>query len=52
MDQVKEQLSRTPKKLPSLKLNADIQVITDFGMDDVELVDYECHDAIRAPMAI
>jgi thymidylate synthase len=52
MDQVKEQLSRTPKKLPSLKLNADIQVITDFGMDDVELVDYECHDAIRAPMAV
>jgi len=52
LDQVKEQLSRTPKKLPQLKLNADIQVITDFGMEDIELVDYECHDAIRAPMAV
>ncbi len=52
VEQVKEQLSRTPKKLPTLQLNADINVITHFAMDDNELVGYESHDAISAPMAV
>jgi thymidylate synthase len=52
VEQVKEQLSRTPKKLPTLQLNADINVITHFAMDDIELVGYESHDAISAPMAV
>ena len=51
-DQVKEQLSRSPLPLPTLKLNPDINVITDFDMSDIELLNYECHDAIRAPMAV
>jgi thymidylate synthase len=33
-------------------LNPDISVITDFEMDDVELENYECHDTIKAPMAV
>ena len=52
IDQVKEQLSRAPKVLPTLQLNSDISVITHFTMDDVELVGYESHDAIAAPMAV
>ena len=52
IEQVKEQLSRAPKSLPTLQLNADISVITHFTMDDVELVGYESHDAIAAPMAV
>jgi thymidylate synthase len=51
-DQVKEQLSRKPLPLPTLKLNPDVQVIMDFEMDDVELVGYESHEAIKAPMAV
>jgi thymidylate synthase len=51
-EQVKEQLTREPMPLATLNLNPDISVITDFDMDDVELVNYTSHDAIPAPMAI
>ena len=51
-EQVKEQLSRKPLPLPTLQLNPSIDVIMDFDMDDVELVNYESHDAIKAPMAV
>jgi thymidylate synthase len=51
-DQVKEQLARKPFALPTLKLNPDISVITEFDMNDVELVGYESHEAIKAPMAV
>jgi thymidylate synthase len=52
VEQVKEQLARKPIELPTLKLNPDIDVITEFEMSDIELVDYVSHDAIKAPMAI
>ncbi len=50
-DQVKEQLKREPKPLATLALNSEISVITEFDMEDVELVGYESHEAIKAPMA-
>jgi thymidylate synthase len=50
--QVKEQLSRKPLTLPTLSLNPEISVITDFGMEDIDLVEYKSHGAITAPMAI
>jgi thymidylate synthase len=50
--QVKEQLSRKPLALPALSLNPEISVITDFGMEDIELIGYESHGAIVAPMAV
>ena len=52
IDQVKEQLSRKPFPAPTLKLNPEISVITDFEMDDIWLENYECHDTITAPMSI
>jgi thymidylate synthase len=52
IEQVTEQLKRKPLPLPTLKLNPEIEVITDFDMKDVELVDYQSHDAIAAPMAV
>ena len=52
VDQVNEQLTRTPLPLPTLKLNPDVSVITEFGMEDVDLVGYESHEAIKAPMAV
>lgn len=52
VEQVKEQLSRKPLKAPTLKLNPEIDVITDFGMEDIELENYQSHEAIKAPMAV
>ena len=52
IDQVKEQLSRVPLALPSLKINTAIQDINHFEMQDFELVGYESHEAIQAPMAV
>lgn len=51
-DQVKEQIAREPLPLATLKLNPEISVITDFEMEDIELVGYTSHDAIKAPMAV
>ena len=51
-EQVKEQLSRKPLPLPTLQLNPSIETVTNFDMDDIELVNYEYHDAIKAPMAV
>jgi thymidylate synthase len=52
VEQVKEQLARDPLPLPTLHLNPDIVDINKFTMDDIELVNYTSHDAIKAPMAI
>jgi thymidylate synthase len=51
IEQVKEQLSRTPLELPTLELN-QTEGITTFKMSDINLVNYKCHDAIEAPMAV
>lgn len=50
-EQVKEQLKREPKPLATLQLNSAIESITEFEMEDIELVGYESHEAIKAPMA-
>ena len=51
-DQVKEQILREPFPLPKLRLNPEVKNIDDFKMDDIELVDYQCHPGIKAPMAV
>ena len=50
-DQVKEQISRTPYDLPSIKIN-EFQSIFDLEISDVELVNYESHPFIKAPIAV
>ena len=52
VEQVKEQLTRDPLPSPSLWLNPEITDITKFTMDDIKLVDYQSHSAIKAPMAV
>jgi len=52
LEQVKEQLERKPLPLPTLKLNDSINSITEFTMNDIELIDYQSHGAIKAPMAV
>jgi thymidylate synthase len=52
MEQVNLQLSRTPHKKPSMKINTDVKDINDFKMEDFELIDYTCDEPIKAKMAI
>jgi len=51
-EQVDLQLSREPYALPRMKINPDIKNIFDFTYDDFELIGYQSHEAIRAPIAI
>lgn len=51
-DQVEEQLARKPFPLPTLKLNPEVDAVWDFEMEDIELVNYNSHEAIKAPMAV
>ncbi len=52
LDQVKEQLSRTPHPLPQMQLNPAVKDIFGFTIDDFQLVNYVAHPAIKAPIAI
>lgn len=51
-DAVKEQLSREPMPLCQLHLNPSIRDIDFFSMDDIKLVSYHSHPAIKAKMAV
>lgn len=52
MQQVDEQLSREPLALPVMEINPEINSIFDFKYDDFELVNYESHPSIKAPIAV
>ncbi|WP_462171190.1 thymidylate synthase [Pseudoalteromonas xiamenensis] len=52
MEQVDEQLSRTPFAKPTMKINPVVKSIFDFKFEDFELVDYQAHPHIKAPVAI
>jgi len=52
IDQVKEQLSRTPKEAPVLNMNPSIDDINNFTMDDFVLKNYEHYETIKADMAV
>ncbi len=52
IDQVKEQITRKPYPLPTMKINPDVKSIFDFKYEDFELVDYEAHPHIKGPVAI
>lgn len=51
-EQVKLQLSREPYPLPQMKINPEVKDIFDFRYEDFELVDYQCHPAIKGEVAV
>ncbi len=51
-EQAQLQLTRTPFSLPQMKINPAVKNIFDFTFDDFELVNYQCHPAIKAPVAV
>jgi len=51
-EQANLQLSREPKSLPKMKINQDVKNIFDFSFEDFELLDYNPHPHIKAPVAI
>lgn len=52
MEQVGLQLSRTPFPLPVMKLNPSVKDIFSFKFEDFTLENYQCHPAIKAPVAV
>ena len=52
LDQAREQLSRTPRALPSMRINPAINNIFDFKFEDFTLENYDPHPAIKAPVAV
>ena len=51
-EQIELQLSRTPKSLPTMKMNPEIKDLFAFTYDDFELIDYDPHPLIKGSVAI
>ncbi len=52
IDQVQEQLTRTPRPFPTLKINPHKKDIFNFDYEDFELLNYNPHPRIKAPVAV
>jgi thymidylate synthase len=52
LEQANEQLKRRPYSLPTLKIGRKPESIFDYKFDDFELINYESHPHISAPISI
>jgi thymidylate synthase len=52
LTQADEQLSRTPRSLPKMRINPEVKNIFEFTYEDFELIGYDPYPMIKAPVAI
>ena len=52
LDQARLQITREPLPLPTLKLNPSITDIDEFTYEDIEVIGYEHHPHIKAPISV
>ena len=52
VDQINEQLTRTPRALPKLIIKRDVKSIVDFKFDDFEIIDYDPYPAIKGVVSV
>ena len=51
-EQIELQLSRTPKSLPTMKMNSEVKDLFEFTFEDFELLNYDPHPLIKGSVAI
>ena len=52
LDQARLQLAREPRALPQLVLNPEVGEIDEFELEDIQLLNYDPHPGIRAPISV
>lgn len=52
IEQAGEQLTRKPRRLPRLALNPEVSDLFEFGYEDIQIVGYDPHPGIAAPIAV
>ena len=52
VEQIKLQLTREPRKLPTMKINPNVKSIFDFKIEDFELEGYDPYPAIKGAVAV
>jgi len=52
LEQTRIQLQREPRSLPVMKINPDVDELFAFRFEDFEMVDYDPHPHIKAPVAV
>jgi thymidylate synthase len=52
MEQVKLQLSRSPKQLPQIRIARNVTSLFDFKYEDFEVIGYDPDPTIKAPVAV
>jgi thymidylate synthase len=51
-EQAQLQLTRDPRSLPKIKLNAEVRSLFDFTYEDIRIEGYDPHPRISAPVAV
>ena len=52
LDQAKEQLTRTPRAKPTMRINPEVKTLDDFVYEDFSLENYDPHPTIKAPISV